>query len=147
LRKLDNLNLNAKNGRTRLALYASMRPAFPFASGDRLRWDNSGMATNRLEILKQMVEQDPRNSFARYGLAMEYGKSGGWEQALAEYRELLRNDATYVAAYFQGGQASEKLGNLEDARAMYEQGITAATQKGDAHTRAEIEAALQALPL
>lgn len=105
------------------------------------------MATNRLEILKQMVEQDPRNSFARYGLAMEYGKNGGWEQAVAEYRELLRNDGAYVAAYFHGGQALEKLGNLDEARAMYEQGIAAATQKGDAHTRAEIEAALQALPL
>jgi tetratricopeptide (TPR) repeat protein len=105
------------------------------------------MATDRLEILKQMVEQDPRNNFARYGLAMEYGKGGGWEQAIAEYRELLRNDGTYVAAYFHGGQALEKLGNLDEARAMYEQGIRAATQKGDVHTRAEIEAALQALPL
>jgi tetratricopeptide (TPR) repeat protein len=105
------------------------------------------MATNRLEILKQMVERDPQNSFARYGLAMEYGKSGGWEQAVAEYRELLRNDGSYVAAYFHGGQALEKLGNLDEARAMYEQGIVAAAQKGDAHTRAEIEAALEALPL
>lgn len=105
------------------------------------------MATNRLEILKQMVEHDPQNSFARYGLAMEYGKSGGWEQAVAEYRELLRNDATYVAAYFHGGQALEKLGDLEAARSMYERGIAAATQTGDLHTRAEIEAALLALPV
>jgi tetratricopeptide (TPR) repeat protein len=105
------------------------------------------MATNRLEILKQMVELDPINSFARYGLAMEYGKNGGWEQAIAEYRELLKNDETYVAAYFHGGQALEKLGDLEQARAMYEQGIAAATKKGDLHTRSEIEAALQALPI
>lgn len=105
------------------------------------------MATNRLEILKQMVEQDPGNSFARYGLAMEYGKSGGWAQAVAEYRELLRNDATYVAAYFHGGQALEKLGELEQARAMYQEGIAAAIRSGDLHTRAEIEAALSALPV
>jgi hypothetical protein len=38
------------------------------------------------------------------------------------------------------------MGDLEQARAMYEQGIAAATQKGDSHTRAEIEAALHALP-
>ena len=105
------------------------------------------MATNRLEILKQMVEQDPNNSFARYGLAMEYAKNGELEQAAAEYRELLRNDATYVAAYFHGGQALEKLGDLDGAREMYEHGITAATQRGDLHTRAELEAALQALPV
>jgi tetratricopeptide (TPR) repeat protein len=104
------------------------------------------MATNRLEILKQMVELDPGNSFARYGLAMEYSKNGGWDQAVTEYRELLRNDGTYIAAYFHGGQALEKMGDLEQARVMYEQGIAAATQKGDSHTRAEIEAALHALP-
>ncbi|MGC2658678.1 MAG: tetratricopeptide repeat protein [Bryobacteraceae bacterium] len=105
------------------------------------------MATNRLEILNAMVKQDPRNSFARYGLAMEYGKNGDWTQAVTEYRELLRIDGTYVAAYFHGGQALEKLGDLVDARDMYERGIAAATQKGDLHTRAEIEAALAALPV
>jgi Tfp pilus assembly protein PilF len=105
------------------------------------------MATNRLEILNEMVKQDPRNSFARYGLAMEYGKNGDWTQAVTEYRELLRIDGTYVAAYFHCGQALEKLGDLEDARDMYERGIAAASQKGDLHTRAEIEVALAALPV
>ena len=47
------------------------------------------MATNRLEILKAMLEQNPKDSFARYGLAMEYAKSGQLEQAVGEYRALL----------------------------------------------------------
>lgn len=64
------------------------------------------MATNRLEILQKMVEQDPKNSFARYGLAMEYAAGGTLEQAVAEYRKLIGNDPAYVAAYFHGGQAS-----------------------------------------
>jgi tetratricopeptide (TPR) repeat protein len=105
------------------------------------------MATNRLEILQQMVAQDPNNSFARYGLAMEYANSGALEKAVAEFENLVRNDADYSAAYFHGGQALEKLGRLEDARRMYEKGIEATTRKGDSHTRAEIEAALNLLPL
>jgi Tfp pilus assembly protein PilF len=107
----------------------------------------STMATNRLEILRQMVTQDPDNSFARYGLAMEYANGGALEQAVAEFENLIRQDANYAAAYFHGGQALEKLGRVEQARTMYEKGIEVTTRKGDAHTRAEIEAALNALPM
>ncbi|HZS55664.1 MAG TPA: hypothetical protein VFA65_14780 [Bryobacteraceae bacterium] len=105
------------------------------------------MATNRLDILKQMVEQDPVNSFARYGLAMEYANTGALEQAVSEFEDLIQRDANYSAAYFHGGQALEKLGRIEQAKTMYEKGIAASSRKGDAHTRAEIEAALNALPL
>jgi tetratricopeptide (TPR) repeat protein len=104
------------------------------------------MATNRLEILQQMVAQNPANSFARYGLAMEYANSGHLDEAITEYRALLAQDENYCAAYFHGGQALEKLGRVDEARAMYEKGIEATTRKGDAHTRAEIEAALNLLP-
>jgi tetratricopeptide (TPR) repeat protein len=105
------------------------------------------MATNRLDILKQMVEQDPKNTFARYGLAMEYAKSQEFAAAIAEFRGLLSQDADYAAAYYHGGQALEKLGELEQARDLYEKGIEATTRKGDAHTRAELQAALDLLPI
>lgn len=105
------------------------------------------MATNRLDILKQMVSQDPNNAFARYGLAMEYSKSGDFEQAVVEFRGLLQRDENYAAAYFHGGQALEKLGEIDQARAMYEKGIEVTTRKGDLHTRSEIEAALNLLPI
>lgn len=105
------------------------------------------MATNRIEMLKQMVSQDPNNSFARYGLAMEYAKSGQLQEAVTEFRTVLQGDESYAAAYFHGGQALEKLGDLDEARAMYEKGIEATTRKGDLHTRAEIEAALSLLPI
>jgi Tfp pilus assembly protein PilF len=105
------------------------------------------MATDRLGILKQMIEQDANNSFARYGLGMEYVKSGEFAQAIAEFRTLLERDDSYSAAYFHGGQALEKLGRIDEARAMYEKGIEATTRTGDAHTRAEIEGALSLLPI
>ncbi len=105
------------------------------------------MATNRLDILKQMVSQAPNNSFARYGLAMEYAKDGQFQNAVTEYKELLVMDPNYCAAYYHGGQALEKLGDLEEARDMYEKGIAMTTRTGDAHTRSEIEAALSLLPI
>lgn len=105
------------------------------------------MATNRLELLKQMVSQDPNNSFARYGLAMELANSGELQQGVAEFRNLLERDENYAAAYFHFGQALEKLGDVDEARAVYEKGIEVTTRKGDAHTRAEIEGALGMLPV
>jgi tetratricopeptide (TPR) repeat protein len=105
------------------------------------------MATNRIELLRQMVEQDPGNSFARYGLATEYAKSGRLEQAVEEFRTLLQHDGNYAAAYYHGAQALEKMGELEQARAMYEKGIEVTSLTGDAHTRSELEAALSLLPI
>jgi tetratricopeptide (TPR) repeat protein len=104
------------------------------------------MATNRLGMLQQMLEQNPGNTFARYGLAMEYANSGNPEQAIVEFRALLEQDEDYAAAYYQGGRALEQLGRVPEARDFYEKGIAAATRKGDMHTRAEIQAALDVLP-
>lgn len=101
--------------------------------------------SNRLEVLQNMVAQNPKDSFARYGLAMEYANSGDLEQAMEAYRALLAVNPDYSAAYYHGGQTLEKLGRREDARALYRQGIEAATRIGDLHTRSEIQAALDLL--
>lgn len=105
------------------------------------------MATNRLEILQQMLSENPDNTFARYGLAMEYAKSGQYNEAIAEFQTLLQHDENYAAAYFHAGQVYEKLGQVEEARTIYEKGIEVTTRKGDTHTRSEIEAALSLLPI
>ena len=44
---------------------------------------------SRLEILQNMVEQKPTDSFSRYGLAMEYANTGSLDKAIAEYETLL----------------------------------------------------------
>lgn len=103
------------------------------------------MAGTRLEILKSMVEQQPGDSFLRYGLAMEYRNAGDLEAALAEFRALLKANPEYSAAYFHAGQTLERLGRLEDARGIYAQGIEVTARKGDQHTRDEIQAALELL--
>lgn len=105
------------------------------------------MATNRLDILREMLAQDPNNLFARYGFAMELAKGGHLEQAVSEFETLLTNDQSYVAAYYHGGQTLEKLGRIEEARKLYQDGVEASTRKGDLHTRSEIEAALSLLPI
>jgi len=103
------------------------------------------MAHNRAEILQAMLAQDPKNSLARYGLAMEFVNTGAFEQAMSEFDVLIGDSSKYVAAYFHGGQTLEKLGRVEAAREMYQRGIAMTVQTGDDHTRSELQAALDLL--
>lgn len=92
-----------------------------------------------------MIETDPSNTFARYGLAQEYAKSGNNEQALAEFNAILESTPDYQAAYYHAGKTLERLGRKDDARTMYERGVGASQRTGDAHARSELEAALEEL--
>ena len=103
------------------------------------------MATPRTEMLKSLLAQDPKNTFARYGLAMEYANTGHSAEAVAEYRLLMENNPDYAAAYFHCGQTLERMGQLDDARATYQQGIDVTTRIGDLHTRSELQGALDLL--
>ena len=105
------------------------------------------MPPNRMEILQNLLAQNPNDTFARYGLAMELANSGNFEQAVAEYRALLAHNPDYAAAYFHGGQALEKLGRIEEAGEMYRAGIETTSRTGDQHTRSELQAALDILPI
>ena len=111
----------------------------------RKLWYHREMASTRMQTLLAMVAQNPTDSFARYGLAMEYMAQGELERAAGEFRALLSTNPNYAAAYFHAGQALEKLGRTEEARQMYRQGIEMTTRLGDLHTRSELEAALELL--
>ncbi len=103
------------------------------------------MATDRLEILRSMVEQNPKDSFSRYGLAMEYVKSGDLLTAMDEFLKLLDHNPNYPAAYFHGAQTLEKLGRVDEAKGLYRRGIEVTSALGDDHTASELQAALDLL--
>lgn len=103
------------------------------------------MASNRLDVLRGLLDQDPTDSRTRYMLGMELAGLGRQEEAVHEFRRILAGDAAYLSAYYQAGQALEKLGRLAEAREMYRSGIEACARAGDAHALSEMEAALDAL--
>ena len=103
------------------------------------------MSSTRLESLKSLVAQNPQDSFLRYGLAMEYRNGGDLESAMHEFQALMEANPDYSATYFHAGQTLERLGRLEEARAVYQQGIEITTCKGDQHARSELQAALDIL--
>lgn len=103
------------------------------------------MASNRLDTLKSMVEQDPAGAFARYGLAMELVNLGRIDEAMDEFHSLLGSNPDYAAGYFHAGRTLERMGKTEAARAMYEKGLEVTQRTGDAHTHSELQAALDLL--
>jgi Tfp pilus assembly protein PilF len=103
------------------------------------------MGNDRLEILLSMVERNPADAFSRYGLAMEYVKSGDLITALDEFVKLLQHNPTYAAAYFHGGQTLQRLGRIDEAKGLYRKGIEVTSGTGDDHTRSELQAALDQL--
>lgn len=101
--------------------------------------------TDRLESLLSLAEQDPENTFLRYGLAMEFARLDRTEEALQSFRLLIEKNPLYVAAYYQMGTLLARRGEIEEARRIYSEGIEAAVQKADWHAKSELEAALEGL--
>jgi Tfp pilus assembly protein PilF len=99
----------------------------------------------RLDALRALVEQSPADSRVRYMLALELAGTGDWEAALVQLKELIGRDPAYVAAYYQAGQAAERLERLDDARELYRCGVEAAHEAGDVHAERELSAALDVL--
>ena len=103
------------------------------------------MENQRIETLKQFIEANPSDCFARYGVAQEYVKQGENENALEEFNRIIEINPDYQAAYYHGGKAYEKLQRVDEARAIYQKGIEVATRSGDLHARGELEEALGTL--
>ncbi len=101
---------------------------------------------DRIEVFKSLAVQDPKNLLARYGLAMEYVKASRFEEAVEAFQSVLEVNENYAAAYFHGGQTYEKMGRLDEAKAIYRRGIEVTTRTGDSHTRAELQGAIDLLP-
>ena len=103
------------------------------------------MPSARLDILKSMVEQNPADCFARYGLAMEYRNTGDLEAAMGEFRALMAAHPDYAPAYFHGGQTLERMGRIAEAREVYRRGVEVTARGGDPHARSEMQGALDML--
>ena len=100
---------------------------------------------NRVEILKGFLADDPKDSFSRYALALEYVKLGMTDDARREFETVRQNDPAYVATYFQLGQLYRNLGLPKEAVQVFRAGIAVAIKAGDSHTQSELQAALEDL--
>ena len=97
------------------------------------------MTTTRLDKIQAMLQDDPRDSFLRYTLAMEYRKQDENEKSLELLTELAnQEEPRYVAAFFMAAQQLVELERLEEARTFLRDGIDEARRQGNQHAAAEM---------
>jgi predicted Zn-dependent protease len=97
---------------------------------------------DRIAALNDVLTQNPKDAFARYGLAMEYSRQGDFDRALAEFAILLENHPDYTAGYFMAAQTLVRAERSDDAKQMLHDGIASARRTGNLHAQSEMEAML-----
>ena len=97
---------------------------------------------DRISALNEVLTENPKDAFARYGLAMEYSKQGDFDRALAEFSILLENHPDYTAGYFMAAQTLARAERTEEAKKMLANGIASAKRTGNLHAQSEMEAML-----
>ena len=97
---------------------------------------------DKIAALKEILALDPKNSFARYGIAMELVSRGETEAALDEYSTLLANDPDYTAGYFMSAQTLSAAGRTAEAVERLKTGIACAARAGNTHAVSEMQAML-----
>ncbi len=100
---------------------------------------------DKIERLKEIVALDPKNSFARYGIAMEWVSRGETAAALSEFETLLANNPDYTPGYFMAAQTLAHAGRKPEAIERLKAGIACAARDGNSHALSEMQAMLDEL--
>lgn len=98
---------------------------------------------NRIEIFSQMLERDPENTPAMFGLANEYLKADKTREAIVLLEKYLLKADDEGAAYGMLGNAYNAVGDPENARAAYGRGIEAALAHGHPSMAEEFRSVLE----
>ena len=102
---------------------------------------------DKVAMLTEILTQNPKDAFARYGLAMEYASRGETETSLQEFDRLLGEHPDYTAGYFMAAQTLAKAGRSAEARERLTEGIASARRTGNQHALSEMQAMLDELEL
>ena len=100
---------------------------------------------DRIAMLSEILTANPEDSFARYGLAMEYSKAGQVDQALQEFKTLIEKTPDYTPAYFMAAQALANAGRVDEAKRWLVDGISSARRTNNTHAQSEMTVMLEEL--
>lgn len=98
------------------------------------------MPADRLKQLEQFYQEDPRDPFNLYALALEYFKSDS-SKTRELFDVLLEEHPDYLPTYYHAGKLYEDLGDTATASQIFEKGIELATKKNDAKALRELRSA------
>ncbi|MGP0630765.1 CAF17-like 4Fe-4S cluster assembly/insertion protein YgfZ [Nitrospina sp. 32_T5] len=85
----------------------------------------------QLEMFIKVLGIDPEDQVANFGLGSIYYDTERYEEAVPPLQTVVKHYKDYSAAYLLLGKTLEKLSRKEEAAEVYQQGIAAASKKGD----------------
>jgi predicted Zn-dependent protease len=99
----------------------------------------------RRQKLEEFLAQNPNDAFTRYGIALECLRENDLPGAEAHFQALLQANPDYVPGYQMYAQTLAQRDRVEEAKALLNQGIAAASRQGNQHARSEMEGLLAQL--
>jgi predicted Zn-dependent protease len=111
--------------------------------GVRLSYQMS--TVDKIAGLKEILALDPKNSFARYGIAVELASRGQIDAAISEFDQLLAIDPDYTAGYFMAAQTLAKHARTAEAIVRLKSGISCAARTDNRHALSEMQSMLDEL--
>ena len=85
----------------------------------------------KIGMFKKVLEIDPVDQVANFGLGSIYLETGRYEEGLGPLTTVVEKYKDYSAAYLLLGKTLEKLSENKKAIDVYKKGIAAASKKGD----------------
>jgi len=98
----------------------------------------------RINLLKNYIDEEPKEPFNHYALACEY-LNGKEEEAMRLFKKLLNDFPDYLATYYQAAQLLQEFEQVEEALEVYTRGIALAKRQNNAKTLNELKVAKQNL--
>ena len=95
--------------------------------------------------IKEMLRENPNDSFLCHALALEYIKIGNDGDAKRLFESILDNEPGYIGSYYHLAKLLERIGETDAAIKVYEKGMEEAKKVGDDHSLSELRSAFEEL--
>lgn len=119
-----------------VSLHASIRDSRPIRGDDGTA---PAMTSPILANLLKLVDTPRDGALLRYSLGNEYLKAGDPAQAAVHLREAVARDPNHSASWKLLGKTLTEADALEEALAVYREGIKVAEQRGDRQGAKEMQ--------
>jgi tetratricopeptide (TPR) repeat protein len=103
------------------------------------------MPNPRIEALKKLLQIDPNDEVAYFGLGKALIDEGQYAEAAGYLEKCVTVKPSYSAAYLALVEALLKVGENDRARRFLEQGYTVSEKNGDMQVTKKLEAIRQTL--
>ena len=98
------------------------------------------MANPRIEQLKKLVQMDPNDDVALFGLGKFLMEEGSFAEAAQYLEQCIKAKPDYSAAYLALAESLLKIGQKERGKQVCQDGYAVSLKRGDLQVTKKIEA-------